>query len=175
LVLGLEPRFDLDLTMAAERHRELSRALHPDRFATAGSGERRQALHKAILVNEAWRTLKDPITRAEALLQRLGVAIGEQTDPKPSQDFLMQMMEAREELSSLSHQPNEDAAFSAWQGQYQSRHGAVCTELASLFEPLLNSKTVSAAQLTPVREKLVELRYIQRLLQEARNAQDELG
>jgi molecular chaperone HscB len=40
------------------------------------------ALSRAIEVNEAWRALRDPIKRAEALLVRLGVPVGETAEPK---------------------------------------------------------------------------------------------
>ncbi len=62
--LGVEPRFDLDLAALERRHRDLSRALHPDRYAGAPAAERRLALGRAIDANEALRVLKDPIRRA---------------------------------------------------------------------------------------------------------------
>src|SRR5690242_15718215 len=97
--LGVEPRFDLDPDKLAERHRDLSRTLHPDRYAGAPAAERRMALGKAIEVNDAYRVLKDPVRRAEALLRRAGVPVGETVEPKPSQALLMDMMERREELA----------------------------------------------------------------------------
>src|SRR5688572_10941839 len=98
-MLGAPRRFDLDLTMLEKTHRELSRALHPDKFTQAGASERRAALEKAASVNEAWRMLRDPIRRAEALFALRGFEVGEDKEPKPSPDFLMDMMEAREELA----------------------------------------------------------------------------
>ena len=95
---GLTPAFELDLNELEQRHRELSRALHPDRYAGRGASERRQALGKAIEVNEAWRRLKNPVKRAEALLERLGLAVSEEQEPKPAPEFLMDVMERREEL-----------------------------------------------------------------------------
>ncbi|HMY16886.1 MAG TPA: Fe-S protein assembly co-chaperone HscB, partial [Polyangium sp.] len=97
--MGVEPRFDLELDKLAERHRDLSRALHPDRYSGAPAAERRMALGKAIEVNDAYRVLKDPVRRAEALLRRAGVPVGETAEPKPSQALLMDMMEQREELA----------------------------------------------------------------------------
>jgi molecular chaperone HscB len=79
--LGVEPSFALDLAILEQRHRELSRALHPDRHAASGAGERRMALGRAIEVNEAYRILKDPVRRAEALLAQRGVATGEGKEP----------------------------------------------------------------------------------------------
>src|SRR6185503_15334256 len=101
-ILGMEPRFDLDLRALEQRHRDLSRALHPDRYAGAPSAERRLALSRAIEVNDAWRMLRDPIRRAEAILRRGGVEIGETLEPKPSPDLLMEMMESREALSDAA-------------------------------------------------------------------------
>jgi molecular chaperone HscB len=50
-------------------------------------------------VNEAVRTLKDPIKRAEALLRRRGVPLGETSEPPSSPAFLMNVMQWREALS----------------------------------------------------------------------------
>jgi molecular chaperone HscB len=96
-LLGAPRRFDLDLPRLEKTHRELSRALHPDKFAGASHSERRAALEKAASVNEAFRILKDPIRRAEALFQLAGAHAGE--EPKASPAFLMDMMEQREELA----------------------------------------------------------------------------
>jgi molecular chaperone HscB len=167
-VLGIEPRFDLDLVAAGELHRELSRALHPDRFVGAPAGERRQALNKAIAVNEAWRIVKDPVRRAEALLQHFGVTVTERNDPKASPALLMEMMEAREELGTL--RANAQATqLSVWRARQEQRRDAVCTTLAERF-----TTAAASGDFTAVRETLVELRYLQRLLEEARNAEDDL-
>ena len=99
VVLGAPRRFDLDLAMLEKTHRELSRALHPDRFAQSSASERRAALEKAANVNEAWRMLRDPIRRAEALFRLAGAPVGETNEPKASPAFLMEMMEDREALA----------------------------------------------------------------------------
>jgi molecular chaperone HscB len=98
-LLGVESRFDLDLSALEKTHRELSRALHPDKYAQANASERRAALEKAAAVNEAWRTLRDPIKRAEALFTLHGIGVGEDKEPKPSPAFLMEVLEMREELA----------------------------------------------------------------------------
>jgi len=97
--LGIERTFDLDLGAVEKTHRELSRTLHPDKHAAGGATEKRYALSKAIEVNEAWRIVRDPIRRAEALFRLLGVAVGETNEPKPSPDLLIDMMEQREALA----------------------------------------------------------------------------
>ena len=98
-MLGVERRFDLDLKVLEKTHRELSRALHPDKFVQAGASERRAVLEKAASVNEAWRTVRDPIARAEALFRLAGIEVGEDKEPKASPAFLMEVMDEREALA----------------------------------------------------------------------------
>src|ERR1041384_3490226 len=116
--LGVEPRFDLDLHALEQRHRDLSKAHHPDRYTSAPAAERRLALSRAIDVNEAFRALRDPIRRAEALIRRAGVPVGETAEPKAAPDLLMEMMEAREELSFAAR--GKDLARVAALGQTMS-------------------------------------------------------
>jgi molecular chaperone HscB len=98
-MLGVERRFDLDLAVLEKTHRELSRALHPDKYASAGASERRAVLEKAASVNEAWRTVRDPIKRAEALFELAGIKVGDDNEPKATPAFLMEVLEEREALA----------------------------------------------------------------------------
>src|SRR3954470_5555674 len=91
--LGVERRFDLDLAVLEKTHRELSRALHPDKYSQAGASERRAALEKAASVNEAWRAVRDPIRRAEELFRLGGLKVGEDNEPKSTPMFLMEVLE----------------------------------------------------------------------------------
>ena len=103
--LGFEPRFAIARQELDARHRELSRALHPDRYANAPAGERRRALSEAINVNQAHRQLRDPVLRAELVVKRaLALGEAEAAEPEASMapmapEFLMQVMELRESLS----------------------------------------------------------------------------
>lgn len=56
-----------------------SRRLHPDRFASKPLEEQEAALAQASLLNDAYRTLKDPIARTEYLLKLEGVELEEQS------------------------------------------------------------------------------------------------
>jgi molecular chaperone HscB len=96
-VLGLSPSFDLRPEVLERRYRDLQRALHPDRFATAAATERRASLARAVTVNDAYRTLRDELKRAELLIVRHGGDTSErpaQADPA----LLMEVMELREAL-----------------------------------------------------------------------------
>src|ERR1700722_17608949 len=71
--LGIARTFDVDLTAVEKVHRELSRALHPDRYVGASPSERRGSLAKGVAGNEAGRVVRDPVRRADALLALAGV------------------------------------------------------------------------------------------------------
>lgn len=96
-ILRLEATFELDPKVLAERHRSLSLALHPDRFAGRPSAERRLALEQAMQVNSAYRTLRDPVRRAELLAQRRGIELDAGLVASP--EFLERTMERREALA----------------------------------------------------------------------------
>jgi molecular chaperone HscB len=77
-VFGLEPRLNLDLSALEHEFHRLSRKVHPDRFARAGDNERQWSLADTALLNDAYRTLKDPLHRTEYLLKLEGAEIGEE-------------------------------------------------------------------------------------------------
>ncbi|SCZ55461.1 Fe-S protein assembly co-chaperone HscB [Thiohalomonas denitrificans] len=92
--------FQVDTEALALRYRELQRTTHPDRFANAAEQERRLAVQQAAHVNEAYRTLKDPMARARYLLELRGAPIDE-TDTSMDPGFLMEQMELRESLEGV--------------------------------------------------------------------------
>src|SRR5690606_9489155 len=94
-LMGLEPSFRIDSERLERTHRELSSALHPDRYLGRSSTERQAALGKAIEVNAAYKLLRNPLERGQLLLQRLGVPTSATQLPP---EFLMEIMELREEL-----------------------------------------------------------------------------
>ena len=86
-VLGVPRTYELDFSAAESRFRELSRQFHPDRFAQADARARRASLQRSVQLNEAWRTIKDPVRRAEYLLELAGYKIGEDGATRPAGDI----------------------------------------------------------------------------------------
>ncbi|MSP25160.1 MAG: Fe-S protein assembly co-chaperone HscB [Myxococcales bacterium] len=160
--LGLEPCFDLDLAHAEERHRTLSGVLHPDRYVKSSASERRLALGRAIEVNQAWRTLRDPILRAECLLIRAGVPVGEGREPKPSPELLMAMMEAREELSD-ANKLRDFLAIERFAASMKLRERELVGSISRAFAVTPRD----AVALTAVLPELGALRYVRRFLADA--------
>jgi len=169
--LGIAARFDIDLPRVERLHRELSRTLHPDRHVGKSAGERRQVLNRAIEVNEAWRTLRDPVTRAEALLRRHGVAVGETNEPPAAPTLLMEMMERREALAE-ARRSRDVAAVTELAEAMRRREHDVVSELAAAFVRLAEDDTQASREAT--LRKLGELRYVARFLAEVGEIEDEL-
>jgi molecular chaperone HscB len=76
---GLPRKLNLDLAALEKDFYELSRKLHPDLNALAGSQEQEWSLQQSSRLNDAHRTLKDPIKRTEYLLKLEGVELEEQS------------------------------------------------------------------------------------------------
>ncbi|HEX6274829.1 MAG TPA: Fe-S protein assembly co-chaperone HscB [Polyangiaceae bacterium] len=165
-LLELEPRFDLDMTLLEKRHRELSRVLHPDRYTGRPSGERQQALGRAIEVNEAFRALRDPVRRASVLLARHGRETGESDMPRAEPALLMEVMERREELSEARRSGNRDAV--------QRLTEAVGERERTTLEAIAAAFAEREPDLARVEALVGELRYHRRFLDEAGAALDDL-
>jgi molecular chaperone HscB len=76
---GLPRKLSLDVLSLEKDFYEMSRKLHPDLNARAGNQEQEWSLQQSSLLNDAYRTLKDPIKRTEYLLQLEGVELEEQS------------------------------------------------------------------------------------------------
>jgi len=76
---GLPRKLNLDVAALDKDFYDLSRKLHPDLNAQAGSQEQEWSLQQSSLLNDAHRTLKDPIKRSQYLLKLEGVELEEQS------------------------------------------------------------------------------------------------
>jgi molecular chaperone HscB len=78
-IFSLPPKLLIDLPALEKSFYALSRRLHPDRFAAKSPAEQAAALAESSRLNDAYRTLKDPIARTEYLLKLEGVELEEQS------------------------------------------------------------------------------------------------
>jgi molecular chaperone HscB len=101
-LFGLPPTFAVDEVRLERAYREIQSRVHPDRYARAGDAERRASLQWTTRVNEAYRTLKDPVQRASHLLAMHGVDVAFETNTAMPADFLVEQMELREALEEAA-------------------------------------------------------------------------
>lgn len=76
---GLPRKLQLDESMLEREFYALSRKLHPDVYSRASSREQSWSLEKTSQLNDAYRTLKDPISRTEYMLLLEGIKLEEQS------------------------------------------------------------------------------------------------
>lgn len=76
---GLPPKLNLDIATLEKDFYELSRKLHPDLSARSSTQEQEWSLEQSSLLNDAYRTLRDPIKRTQYLLKLEGVELEEQS------------------------------------------------------------------------------------------------
>jgi molecular chaperone HscB len=163
--LGIPRQYEVDLATVERTHRELSRALHPDRFVGAAPSERRAALARAIEVNEAWRVVRDPIRRAEALLALADVAVGEDREPKADPEFLMEMLEQREALAE-ARDSRDLPAVRKMAAAIEARAAGVERRLSDGF---------ARGEAASLVASVGELRFYRRFLDEVTAIVDELA
>jgi molecular chaperone HscB len=80
--LGLTPALSLDGDDLKKRFYERSRQWHPDRFSRASAEEQEKALEMTSVLNDAFRTLRDPISRAEYFLKESGIELSKEAPPE---------------------------------------------------------------------------------------------
>lgn len=143
--------------LVEDRYRELSAAAHPDRVAAEGPAALRRAVEQASRINAAYRVLRDPVLRAEALVRLAGVDL-ESSDPlrgapHPSQAFLLEMIDLRERLGDAG-----PAALPALRAEVEARADA---SLDAALAAIADDDVSAAAR------HLVARRYFQRFLDES--------
>jgi molecular chaperone HscB len=152
--LDVPRRFDLTDADLEARFRELSRKLHPDRFARAAPAERLRSLQAATTLNDAYRLLRKPLARAEALLALHGVTIGENESITGA--LLMEIMELRESLED-ARAAGDAATVRSITDAVRARRDAAMAEIAALF--------AAAADPLEVKARVIAIRYFDRLLE----------
>lgn len=167
-LLGLPPRFDVDPAALEAAFFERSRELHPDRFASAPAAERVAALSRARAVNDAYQVLKREASRAEYLLAREGVVIGDNERIDPA--LVMELLEEREVLAE-ARQRGELREVERLQASMRRRKRAALDEVKAQFAAL-DRATERTATLAAIKRQLILLRYVERYLEECDAALD---
>lgn len=98
-LFGLAPSFRVDGAVLDHAYRQLQTDVHPDRFAGGSDAQKRIAQQASARVNEAYRALKNPVQRAQYLLQLHGVDALSETDTALPLAFLERQLERREQAA----------------------------------------------------------------------------
>src|ERR1700741_3414975 len=107
-VFSLPRKLNIDLPQLERSFYRLSRQYHPDVYATKSPEEQQWSLDQTSLLNDAYRTLKNPVSRAEHLLRLEGIVLeagkSEDGSPKDSRvppDLLEEVFELNMQLEEM--------------------------------------------------------------------------
>lgn len=157
-LFGLPRSFDVDLAQLDSRYRELQRTVHPDRYVNASDQERRLSMQQATLINEGYRTLKDPLSRGRYLLELDGYRFDDQHHTTRDAAFLMEQMALREALEEV---PADSSPFTAL-GSIMDR---IEDDSDRLIEEL--KQRLSTGDHEAIADTLVKMQFFRKLQNEA--------
>ncbi len=177
--MGLPHRLNIEAAELERRFRALSRQFHPDFFYNATTAERRASLERSSYLNDAYRTLRDPVTRLQYILQIEGLApqgpaeASRQAPPA----LLEEVFALNEELDEVRDARTAGAADDVWRGRLDRArqpietkrvaHEAQLQELSARWDTLADRPAADAerrAVLQALGERFLERNYINNLL-----------
>jgi molecular chaperone HscB len=171
--LGLPRKLNLDAGELEQRFRSLSRQFHPDYFYNATPGERRASLERSSYLNDAYRTLRNPVGRIEYLLKLEGLApkSAEEASRQVPPALLEEVFALNEELDEIRDLRGNGAPAEQWKARVERarqpieakrvEHEAQLQELASRFDA---GGSDARATLEALRDRFLERNYITNLL-----------
>lgn len=163
--LGLEHRLELDVKDLEQRFYALSRKFHPDRYTLKSREEQQYALDATALLNDAYRTLRDPLPRAEYLLKQNGFDIGEQGSKNVPPELLEEVFELNMALEEM--RGGDESARPALQEareKFAGMRDQIDSELQAKFSAY--DRTRDRNVLGEIRGILNRRRYIRNLVNE---------
>jgi molecular chaperone HscB len=182
--LGVPRRLRLDPADLEARFRALSRQFHPDYFYNATPAERRASLERSSYLNDAYRTLKAPISRIGYLLELEGIwtaADRVETNGAKKQvpvALLEEVFALNEELDEIREMRESGAPPEQWRARLQQarqpieakrvEHEEQLETLSAKWDALIGTNGGADADrrevLTALRERMLERNYINNLL-----------
>ena len=194
---GLPRKLNLDLAGLERTFYELSRKLHPDLYGTANAREQQWSLEQTSKLNDACRTLKDPIGRTQYLLRLEGVELEEQSKVATEKarsagemkqqivppDLLEDVFELNMQLEELRMQKKmgaDDPALMEEIGKQklslEAKQEALLHELKGYWKEWDDAAESDAATRAKVRDKMVDLlnrrNYVRNLVRDVNEVLD---
>jgi molecular chaperone HscB len=168
-LFGIPRSLNLSVDMLQQRYYELSRELHPDRFMRKPEAERQRALDLSSTLNDAYRTLKDPLKRAHYVLSLEGFDVGEQRSKDVPPELLEEVFELNMALEEMrggdeSARPQLESA----QTNFTRLLSDVDRQLEGSFAKY--DQSPSRDTLSEIRGVLNRRKYIQNLVDEVRKS-----
>ena len=147
--LGLPRKLNIDTGTLETKFYEMSRAFHPDFYEGKSEMERAVSLANSAILNQAYRTLKDPILRVEYLL-RLEAGAAKDIPGKAPADLFEAILEIQEHLEDFQAAKSQNDAASA------SRAGDLLKNARKTLEAKRAALESRLAELFQIWDRLIE-------------------
>ena len=178
--LGLPRKLNIDAADLEQRYRALSRQYHPDYFYNAPPAERRASLERSSYLNDAYRTLRNTVSRIEYLLKLEGQMERESSGKAtPPPALLEEVFALNEELDEIRSQRSGGASENEWKPRLdrarkpietkRAEHEADLESLSRDWDAVVESgadETQRRTVLAQLRSRFLERNYINNLLAE---------
>ena len=177
--LGLPRKLRIDMTDLEQRYRALSRQFHPDYFYNASPTERLASLERSSYLNDAYRALRNPVTRVEHLLAIEGLpsAKSDAGTAKVPPSLLEEVFALNEELDEVRELRAAGAPPEDWKARIERARRPIDVKRAAHEEQLqqlsvewdaLIDRNAPKAEGRPVlealKQRMLERNYINNLL-----------
>lgn len=147
--LGLPRKLSIDTGSLESKFYELSRVFHPDFYEGKSEMERAVSLANSAVLNQAYRTLKDPILRVEYLL-RLEAGAAKDIPGKAPADLFETILEIQEHLEEFQAAKSQNDVASA------SRAGDLLKNARKTLEAKRAALESRLAELFQIWDRLIE-------------------
>lgn len=167
-LFGVDESFDIDSQHLSQVYQTLQKSVHPDKFAHASGQEQLLAVQKSAQINDAYQTLKQPLKRAQYMLEQRGIEMPSEQNTFQDNMFLMRQMELREMLEEVKFASDPDAAILAANQELDQEYQHL---LGLMREQLIDNNTESN---NSACENLRKLKFYQKLHIELDRIEDQL-
>lgn len=164
-LFDLPIQFEVDTQLLVERFRTIQKQVHPDKFANASEQQKLLAVQQASEINDAYETLKAPLTRAEYMVAEHGFDVRHEQETIKDGMFLMQQMELREELEDAEGASDPEAALDDFFDDVKRLIQEYTDEFVQRFE---------AEQFAEAAMAVKKLRFMYKLKDEGQALEDKL-
>jgi molecular chaperone HscB len=176
-VMGLPRKLSIDPRVLEPVFHALSRRFHPDMYRLSPARERMIALENSAVLNQAYRTLRDPFDRAGYLLE---LEYGRETERKdsPPQDLFEEILEIQELMGDFRLADEDERAGLRTQleskrdellAEHARRERELTEDLFARWDALISGTPVPSAEqkaplLDAMRRIIGERGYLRRVL-----------
>jgi molecular chaperone HscB len=164
-IFALDVSSSVDMSQLKQKNQALQQQVHPDRFASGSDADKREAMQKTSLVNQAYNTLKEPASRLQYMLSLKGIDMSAETDTTMDGAFLMEQMELREAIAEVRDKADPLDALDKIASQLKQK----ATQLLNEFDQSYDRNAFDEA-----REVVRKLQFINKAQREVSELTEQL-